>query len=202
MKLLSRFFSSALFAFAALLISLRPLPAQAHKLNIFAWSDGKKIYGEAIFSGGRSAKNIQIKVRESKTESNEVLFQTQTDDQGKFRFVPPERAVKEQLDLLIVTDSGDGHRGEWPLTAAEYLLPSATADQLQTGLIDEQRVRRIVQEELSRELTPIKQALAERREKKIGPRDIAGGIGCIIGLAGLLSWLRARKKNEKMSADK
>jgi nickel transport protein len=109
-------------------------------------------------------------------------------------------------------ETGDGHRGEWLLTADEY-LPTAS-DPIQTAQppvikpakesaaesVDREAVRAIVRQELNRELIPIKQHLAEGREKKAGPRDILGGIGCIMGLAALLAWFQSKKK-KKTSTD-
>jgi nickel transport protein len=207
MDMSRRFFLIALCVVVAGLTVLRPRPAEAHKLNIFAWPVGEVIYGEAVFSGGRKAKNVKITVQD--VQSHTILLETHSDNQGEFNFALPEQAAKKQLDLLIVADSGDGHRGEWLLTATEYFARSATSDllsgpvvaQAKTGLIAEQAVRRIVQEELNRELAPVKQALAEGREKKIDPRDIAGGIGCILGIAGLFAWIQTKKKKNTKAVD-
>ncbi len=186
-----------------LLMGLLPLPASAHKMNVFAWAGDELIYGEAKFSGGRAAKDITIKVEDA--QSGTGLLTTRTDGQGKFQFPPPEQAVRKQLDLLIIADAEDGHRAEWPLPAEEYLVASAEAEQSAassdstrpvTAGLDEAQIRRIVQDEVNRQLAHVRQALAEERGRKIAPQDILGGIGCIIGLAGLFAWLRSRKQQQ------
>ncbi|MCI5137103.1 MAG: hypothetical protein D3922_01515, partial [Candidatus Electrothrix sp. AR1] len=72
---------TVLFAFFA-------LPAQAHKMNVFSWAGDQQIYGEAFFSGGRKAKNVPVHVQNSETRTS--LLTTQTDDEGKFQFTPPQ----------------------------------------------------------------------------------------------------------------
>ncbi|MGB5685305.1 MAG: hypothetical protein WBM35_05810 [Candidatus Electrothrix sp.] len=190
----------------AVLFSAFTLPAQAHKLNVFSWADDQRIYGEAFFNGGRKAKNITVDIRNVATQTS--LLTTQTDDEGKFQFTPPQQAAQQKMDLLIAADSGDGHRGEWLLVADEYLspgdpLPTSSVpqkDQAFAGGLDVEIVRKIVRQELNRELVPIKRHLAERSGKKVNLRDIIGGIGCIIGLAGLLAWFQASQKKKKTTS--
>ncbi|MCW5200513.1 hypothetical protein VU07_01665, partial [Desulfobulbus sp. F4] len=87
-------------------------------------------------------------------------------------------------------------RGEWLLEAKEYAenaasLPAAAA---QSSVADEQVLRRIVAEEVRRELSPVRKALAESRDHKPELHDILGGIGWIAGFVGLLAWFRSRKQ--------
>jgi nickel transport protein len=73
--------------------------------------------------------------------------------------------------------------------------PSLPADSANTVSVDEQLLRRIVDEELEKKLAPLKYMLTESRDNKPGLRDILGGIGYILGLAGLFAWLKAKKDN-------
>ena len=213
MNALSRFLS-LIFLFSFVLL---PLTANAHKLRIFAWPEGNMIYGETAFSGNRKPKNAEISVQDAATHT--VLFTTRTDDQGKFSLTIPEKAAQEQLDLLLVVNSGEGHRGEWPLPAAEYLADNAAttaitvkessptdeklssppppADLVNTVSFDEQLLRRIIDEELEKKLAPVKYVLAENSDKGPDLRDILGGIGYILGLAGILAWLQAKKQQKR-----
>ncbi|MDU9048024.1 MAG: hypothetical protein Q3M30_04190 [Candidatus Electrothrix sp. Rat3] len=173
-------------------------------MSVFSWAGDQQIYGEAFFSGGRKVKNIPVHVQNNETQT--TLLTTQTDDKGKFQFSPPQQAVQQKLDLLITVDSGDGHRGEWLLTADEYLLTddaplsAPQKDRPTAEGFDVETVREIVRQELKRELVPIKRHLAEGSEKKVNPRDILGGVGCIIGLAGIFAWFQSKKK-KKTSTD-
>jgi len=211
MKILYRFTTSVLVCSLLLL----PLTANAHKLRIFAWSEGDVIYGETAFSGNRKPKNAEIVVQEAK--SHAVLLTTRTDDQGKFHFTIPQKASQEQLDLLLIGNAGEGHRGEWHLPAAEYLslsllaepeggqrsAPPATAqisssaDQATIVSVDEQLLRRIVDEELEKKLAPLKHMLAENSQKVPDLQDILGGIGYILGLAGIFAWLQAENPKKR-----
>lgn len=169
----SRILTALLFA---VLFSFFTLPAEAHKLNVFCWAGDTEVYGEVFFSGGRKAKNVVVHVQDAKTHT--LLLTTRTDEEGKFQFVPPQQAVQQKQGLLITVETGDGHRGEWPLAADEYLLTESVpppTEQLPikesaTASVDMETVRVIVQvivrQELERELLPIKRELAEAREKR------------------------------------
>jgi nickel transport protein len=199
--------SSTLFRLLILitLFSL-PITANAHKLRVFAWVEGDVIVGETAFSGKRKPKDAEITVQNGANQT--VLLTTRTDDLGKFSFAIPEQAVQQQLDLLIVVNAGEGHRGEWPLPVGEYLgkesvqinttpkIPTPSKTTKQSIQTDHQVLRRIVAEELDKKIRPLNKKLAETQDDKPDMRDILGGIGYILGLAGLLAWLKAKKQKE------
>ena len=181
---------------ALVLFCVLPLSAaQAHKLNIFAWPSQDNIQGEAVFSGGRKAKNIKVTVQNAETHL--VLLETISDQEGGFQFALPELAREEQVDLLIAAYAGEGHRGEWLVPAKEYLhagtSPTLSQQNRTNAPLDEQLIRQIAAEEMDKKLAPIRQTLAESRKRKPELRDILGGIGCIIGLAALVSWVLKKK---------
>ncbi len=183
---------------------LLPPAAQAHKLSIFAWPEGSEIRGEVKFSGGRKAKNVQILAQNATDQT--VLSETVCDENGAFRFALPEQAQQARPDLLIVANGGEGHRGEWLLEAKDY-APAASvasaesaapAEPAQTGSasaagFSEQQIRRVVAEEMSKGLAPIRQSIAESLDPEPTLRDILGGIGWLIGLAGLAAWAQSRR---------
>jgi len=197
-----------------LVFLLMPLHADAHKIRIFAWPEGTTIHGETAFSGSRKPVNVEVMVLDAATKR--TLLTTRTDTQGKFNFQLPTEAIGKRLDLLLVVNTGEGHRGEWPLPAVEYLdsvdqpipentsasapapvhvepaiLPTSTNN---TDLNDAQHLRRIIDEELEKKLAPIRQLLAEQNDRSPTLADIFAGLGYIFGLAGLLIWLQNRKK--------
>lgn len=177
-------------------------PARAHKLNIFSWAEGDQIYGEAFFSGGRKAKNITIQVQNA--QSDTVLLSVETDREGKFQFPPPQKAIEQKADLRIIANSGDGHRGEWLLTADEYLLPDASTNspvvEANQGTLDVKTVREIVRQELTRELTPIKQQLAEAREKKYAHVILSAGSAVLSAWPLSLPGYNQTKKEEELDS--
>lgn len=180
---------------------LLPLAAQAHKLSIFAWPEGSEIRGEVKFSGGRKAKNVQIAVQNAADHA--VLAETACDENGAFRFALPDQAQHARPDLLIVANGGEGHRGEWLLEAADYaparpVETAAPATSAQAGSasgagLNEQQIRRVIAEEMSKALSPIRQSLAKHLDPEPSLRDILGGLGWLIGLAGLAAWAQSRR---------
>jgi nickel transport protein len=210
---MNNFFRFGILLFVLPFFVVQPQSVSAHKLTIFAWSEGHIIHGETSFSGNKKPHDIEIKVQDAVT--HKILLTTRTDEQGNFRFILPEKAIRQQLDLLLIADSGDGHRGEWRLSATEYLsLPlqqvqdkekkitpattsasaSAAAIRSSSPCFDEQLLRRIIDEEMDSKLAPIKKILAENRNQAPSLRDILGGIGYILGLAGIFAWFKTRKQ--------
>ena len=76
------------------LLLLSAVPATAHKVNVFAWVDGDRIYTQSKFSGGRKAKNATIEVYD---RQGNKLLEGQTDDKGEFSFKIPQKTLKTQL---------------------------------------------------------------------------------------------------------
>ena len=189
----------------------------AHKVRVFAYNEGDFIITESAFSGGRTVKNGEIIVRDA--ESGSVIVTGRTDDQGMFRFPIPEAAKTGKPDLKIIINCGEGHKGEWLLTAEEYLgeqeaesesthaMEQAAAKESAEAVsrpvsetkvvttIDEELLSRVVEQALDKKLTPIKRMLAESLEHKPTLTDILGGIGYFVGLAGIAAYLKSRKDN-------
>ncbi len=107
-------------------LSLLPSTSQAHRILVFAYGDGPSIVGETSFSSGRKAKDVTITVMDE--ASKKVLATTKTNDKGEFKIAIPEEAAKKQLNLLIVANAGDGHRGEWHMAAEDYIEGAAEAN--------------------------------------------------------------------------
>jgi len=186
--------------------------ALAHKVRIFAYEESGTIVGETAFSGGRPAKNAEIVVKDKATGT--ILTTTRTDAKGAFSFQIPEQAEREHLNLQLIVNAGEGHRGEWVLTADEYLSASASAagPEVHTApvtgeqnlsktsdaavvhplTVDETVLRRVVEEAVEKKLGPVKHMLAVAMDQ--GPRlqDILGGIGYLIGLAGIIAYFKSR----------
>lgn len=203
----------------ALLLCLTAAPSFAHKVRIFAYVEGDSIVGETAFSGGRSAKNVAIAVYND--VDNSLISKTTTDDKGEFSFPIPAIASEQRLNLRIVVNGGDGHKNSWLLNADEYLPPAdkvgsepattaqpaaaaatepaatPATDQLSQQTVDEEKLRRIIDESVEKQLRPVKHMLADNREKRISLQDILGGLGYIFGLAGVAAYFSSRKKTEK-----
>ncbi len=209
--------------FLLCILLLLPVSASAHKMTVFAWTSGNQIQGEVKFSGGRRAKHVPVEAQDA--TSHAVLLTGETNDNGEFTLALSAAILEKKPDLLIVANGGDGHRGEWPLnakeyvaaeipsastaadttitapasqeeTAAESLSPSSDSTVQEPAAFDSRILRQIVSEEINRAVTPIRKTLAEESEHEPSFQDILGGIGWIIGMAGLAAWLQSRKKKQ------
>ena len=66
--------------------------ALAHRVNIFAWTEGNEVVAECGFNGGNKVKQGQIAVYDAATGAK--LLEGKTDDEGGFRFpIPFEETV-------------------------------------------------------------------------------------------------------------
>ncbi len=193
-----------------LVLCLAPASGLAHKARVFALIENGQIVAEAGFSGGKPATNRQITVVDPLT--GETLASGRTDEKGELRIPLPPGADKATTGLRIVFDGGDGHGAEWLLDPAEYLAsPPATRDvppsaakrqpgqppqphQPATACPSLEQIQMVVDATLDRKLAPIRKQLLEGADP--GPRlqDILGGIGFLMGLAGLYAYGRSRRR--------
>lgn len=181
-----------------------PFRAEAHKIHVFAWISGDTVTVESNFSKNRPLIRGKVTVQDSKT--HEVLLQGTGDEKGIFTFTVPAVAKAQESDLLIVVSGSEGHQSEWLLPATEYLSDSSPPSNTpphpeNTTQLNSAELQSMLQELLEQELAPIKRSLAENRQGKPGFRDIIGGIGYLLGLAGLVAWMKNRTpRNDKSDA--
>ena len=238
---------AALLLAAALLLVLQT-PALAHRVNIFAWTEGPQVAVKCGFSGGNSVKNGEITVYDA--AGGQVLLTGRTDTEGLFRFDIPPKGREHGLRIRI--NAGEGHQNEWLLEAAELAsapaadpatatVPAAapaaprhaettasaaaknadshTAGPLPAGTglaaarpeisgsgpVSAAEIQAIVDAALEAQqakfsalldsrLSPVKRQLAEMRTDEPGMREIVGGMGWFVGLAGLALYFRSRQR--------
>ncbi len=187
--------------------------AFAHKVSVFAWQDGEKIVTEARFSRGNPARNSTISVIELKT-GKQILSGT-TDANGLFSFPIPRTDAKE---LKIIVDAGDGHKNSWNYTLEDSAandqgspLPQAKAaagpasdfpasgkspdNTLQT--LTAPQLTEIIDKALDKKLAPINRTLAESTDRGPTMQDILGGIGYLVGLAGIVAYMQSLKNKKE-----
>lgn len=175
-------------------------PCFAHKVRIFAWGEGNTIHTESMFSGGKAAQNATVMVIDITTGAE--LLQGTTDENGLFTFPAPGTDTPE---LNIVVDSGDGHKNSWRYqpepSPGERTSPSTqnnisevvAAPSPSAGLTEEQFTS-LMEGLLEAKLAPIRRQLAEQQEKSTSIQDILGGLGYILGLAGIAAYITFKKK--------
>ncbi len=193
----------------ALVIFLSVGSAQAHKVTIFAWVEGNRVFTESKFSAGKMVNNGKVEVFD---DSGQLLLSGQTDDKGEFSFEIPKIG-----DLNVVLTAGMGHQNSWRLSAAELGAPStdmaATApsemspkppaetrppipEAVAPGLTA-QAVEAIVARQLEQKLQPLTRMMVAVRDTGPSIGEIFGGIGYIIGLVGLGAYIRYRKDSRR-----
>ncbi len=192
---------SVRMAALVLLTAIVSTSAWAHKVTVFAWVEDNTVYTQSKFSGGRSAKNAQIAVYNA---AGEKLLEGRTDTQGRFAFTPPQPE-----ELRIVLMAGSGHRGEWNVAEEEFNTPrtAAHADApLETTATDAHaaappeaappkvdELQAMIEAALDKKLAPVVRRL-EVQEQGPALKDVFGGIGYIVGIVGLIAYLRSRRK--------
>jgi nickel transport protein len=171
---------------------LLPLPVLAHKVTVFAWIEGDTIHTESKFSGGKKVKGGKIEIFD---QLDRKILEGTTDDQGNFAFSRPQNATA----IKIVLTAGMGHTNFWRIAAEE--LGGARAVQAQPSPnpqpettdevhLNANAIEQIVERAVEKKLAPLKAQLAQQAW---GLRDIVAGIGYILGLMGLASYIRYRK---------
>ena len=194
----------------AVLCSFVALPAaQAHKVTIFAWAEGNRLFTERKFSGGKMVKAGKVAVFDS---SGTLLLEGRTDENGAFDFKVPSIA-----DLKIVLTAGMGHQNSWQLSAAELggadpNMVATHASQsdpagLETGEaavsaaggpgLTAREIETIVARQLDQKIKPLTRMIATSQQKGPTTSEIIGGIGYIIGLVGLGAYMRYRKDRRR-----
>ena len=189
---------------AVIFLFLFPNTLEAHGLFTFAWVEGDRICTDSYFSRQSKARGARISMVDP---SGKVLASGLTDDRGGFCFDRPPAPQ----NLTFVVEAEGGHRGEFALPAGDLPadVPAEPGGFGESGLAetnpapdraeDLAALRRLVREEVRAELAaqlgPLNRKLAAGEARaEPGPREIAGGLGWLAGLAGLAFWWTARRR--------
>jgi len=199
-------------ALGLLLLSIVASTAYAHKVNVFAYVEGDQVYIQGYFSDGSKAKNSDVTVYAS---GGQELTKGKTGEDGAFTF--PTQG--EQQALHVVLNAGMGHQAAYDIptdemggatvaatgTAASPVSdPVPRADEAHAGddnaapdRISEAAIRKAVAEGV----LPLAREISELKERR-GFSDIVGGIGFIVGVLGILAYLKARQEMRRVNKDK
>lgn len=191
----------AVRALVAFLVVFATASSLAHGLKLFALANGARIEGTVHFAGGGEAAGVRVTVKDA---SGAVLAKLAPAPDGSFAY-----QARGPVDHLIVARSRDGHRAEWWVAATE-LVPGFAGDETR-GAVDAESVpvaaraaspkpaplvepalEAAIERAVARQVRPLREELASAREV-FWLRDILGGIGYLVGLAGLGLWWRARR---------
>lgn len=100
-----------IWASALLLLACTTGPAWAHKVNLFAYVEGDKVYTESYFADGQKVIGGEIEVADA---SGAKLLTGKTDDKGLFAF-----PLAKKQTLTITVNSGMGHKNSYVLKKEE-----------------------------------------------------------------------------------
>ncbi|MEW5914323.1 MAG: hypothetical protein AB1814_17350 [Thermodesulfobacteriota bacterium] len=178
----------AVFCFGVLALAG---PAQAHRIDVYAYFNGAQLQGEGAYSDGSPADGADITVLGA---DGKVLGRTKSTPEGSFSLTP----AQGRPPLKVVINDGGGHRAEFVLEGAPPKAAAAPADPVAPQPAKATAPASFSQEELAlllrRELGPIKAELVRlANRQRVSPGEVVGGLGWIVGLAGLILWLRGRK---------
>lgn len=180
--------------FLTLFINWLPQPAQAHKIKVFASHEGEQITGYGYYPGGGKYQHGTVEIFD---QTGQPLTSVTTDQEGRFRFLPPQRQ-----EYTFVISTGDGHRAEYTLAAdheataqsAPAAAPAATSAPADAARETMSPVtNQLLEELIARQIAPLREQL-ERAEEKVRLRDILGGIGYILGVFGIISYFKSRPR--------
>lgn len=149
--------------FTALLTAFYLPNAFAHALYVFAQYDGQTLSGKSYYSDMTPAAETYLEVFRSGT--NDPILNAKTDSKGAFSIAVPD---VENTTLKVVVEGEEGHRA------------AVVAD------------RRSATNNNGADFMLLREDIAHLKDK-IYLHDILGGIGYIVGIAGLIAWLNARK---------
>lgn len=211
--------NSALLRHAAVIVfALCAATAQAHRVNVFAWTEGEAVEVEAKFNKSGPAKGAKLSVTDR--ASGKTLAAGATGDTGKWSFRLPADYRAGADGIRITVNAGEGHVAHWDMApedlpagalpqsaaatsaavaaktvpAADPAPPAAPAA---AGLTREE-LEAAVAAAVSAQLAPVKRDIAELRNPEPSLRDIIGGLGWIVGLAGAaaLGFSRRQRKTD------
>lgn len=186
--------------FTFLIIIMMDVSAFAHKVNVFAYVEGGKIYTESYFNDGKKCIDSKIEVFDN--QGNKLL-EGLTDKEGEFSFEVP----LEDENLKIVLTASMGHRAEYSISADEIrgsvgLIKGENEEPVsivfpETSSVDLKEIQSIIEDTLDEKLKPIMREIIEikkSQEDRISPTEIIGGIGYIIGIFGIAAYFLSRKR--------
>lgn len=195
---------------AGLLALMCVAPAAAHEVNVFASVDGRSISGRAKMVGGSPIKRAPVTAFDP---AGEILSQTLTDDSGQFTL-----PLEFRCDHRIEVDAGEGHLGRHTVEAAELpndlssrgphsesshssevahshshsqSHPHSHSDLSHDHESEEDRL-----DAIDKQLQALRRDI-DQYQTRLRIQDILGGIGYILGLAGLAYYLSASRKSKQ-----
>lgn len=174
-----------LAALVAMLLALA-LPAEAHKLKVFATVEGDAVRGYAFFVGGGRAQGTDWLAQMA--GGTEIARGT-TGADGTYRFALPDPVTGA---VTVTVDTHEGHIASATLPAERFgLAPAAAAPEAVTAPA-EADLAALVEAAVQRQIEPLQEQI-EAMDSRLRVTDVVSGLFLIIGLAGTALYFRGRK---------
>lgn len=192
---------SGTMLFTLLLLSLLTASAMAHSVRCFATYDGTRISGYAWLGGGGRPHEVPYTVTDA---DGRLLHEGVTSERGEFSFEPAG-----PLDHVIRVTAGPGHVGTFTVSAAELGTaqkkqpePSAPATEPSKNTDDDApqadsglqaaELADAVNRAMARQLAPLRRQI-EANAARRRLQDVIGGVGYLVGIAGIAFYLLGRR---------
>ncbi len=173
--------------FIFFILFLMPVYLFSHKLNIFAYYEDSKLNVESFFSDGTQCKNCDVKVFD---EKNNLIFSGKLDNKGQI-------TINKKLNnnVVIKVIASMGHENKFLLKLKKNKKSKKEIVEKKTNSIStkisEEKFKKIIREELEKQLRPIILLLAKIQGNKT--EKIISGIGYILGIFGLIMLFKRKK---------
>jgi nickel transport protein len=194
------------------LLAIFPGSVSAHTLYVFAHAEGKVIQGKAYFRGQVPAQDVTVTALDP---AGQEIGKTTTDQQGAFSL-----EARFRCNHRLLADTGDGHGGEFTITAAELpedlpargealQSPPATTTNVatntaaggestaETGAVASAEH---AHQQILAELARLREQLSQY-EQRVRLQDVLGAIGYILGVTGLASYYLASRRKRRPAAE-
>ncbi|MEM5831426.1 MAG: hypothetical protein QXO40_04440 [Candidatus Aenigmatarchaeota archaeon] len=156
-----------------------------HKVNIFAYKEGNKIFVEGYFPDGRPLKNSVVTIYD---EKGNKIIEGKTDENGIFSFTMPD--VNK---IKIVLTGDEGHKAEKFFEIKEDKpLKSEEGKRVEYKSFDKEDLIKAIEEIIEKHMNNfLKEYKKDKEKERI--KDIIAGIGYIIGIFGLYFYFIGKK---------
>ncbi|WP_045222341.1 hypothetical protein [Desulfonatronum thioautotrophicum] len=186
----------------------------AHRLLIMAWIQGDRLMVETAFGTGQIGANMTITVQDA--DSGEHILSGSTDEQGFFEAQLPATALERRAPLLVQATDGAGHLAGQTIAPDDYPMHQAPSSpsppspsvpsipSVQDLPMDPTHLSHLIQqavaETVRQEIAPLRREILALSQRGPGIPEIIGGIGWIVGLAGLGAMLLRCKPAKSSSS--
>ena len=196
--------------------------ALAHRVNIFAWTEDNEIVAECGFNGGSKVKQGQVVVFDAATGTKLIEGRTDDFGVYRFPVSAEGKAhgvrivikageghqnewTVEAAELATIQPGTGAAPAASSAPASATAVAAAPAAQApaspktdkapaqQAANISASELQNIVNTALDAKLGPIRKELAEMRVARPGFSEIFGGIGWLVGLAGIALYFKGRR---------